>query len=96
MTCEYVAGREALLQGKKGEVKVYVADISSTFCMQFSTFLEALATRFMKVLRRLSTIMVFCQETVLKVMQQRQAIKDSSLRFSSQRHGLQTRSLLLQ
>lgn len=33
MMCEYVVGCEVFLQGKKGEVKVYVVDISSIFCM---------------------------------------------------------------
>jgi hypothetical protein len=44
-TFGHVACNGAILEAFEGEMKVHVVDISSTFCTQWPTLLEALATR---------------------------------------------------
>ena len=55
----------------EGEARIHVVDISSTFCTQWPTFLEALATRTEVTPHlRLTTIVISHEEAALKVMKQ--------------------------
>ncbi|KAJ4866986.1 Protein SHORT-ROOT [Raphanus sativus] len=44
-TFGHVAANGAILEAVDGEAKIHIVDISSTFCTQWPTLLEALATR---------------------------------------------------
>ncbi|KAF8117719.1 hypothetical protein N665_0008s0073 [Sinapis alba] len=44
-TFGHVAANGAILEAVEGEAKIHIVDISSTFCTQWPTLLEALATR---------------------------------------------------
>jgi len=70
-TFGHVAGNGALLEAMEGESKIHIVDISSTFCTQWPTFLEALATRTEETPHvRLTTIVISQEEAALVVMQQ--------------------------
>lgn len=54
-----------------GESRIHIIDISSTFCTQWPTFLEALATRTEVTPHlRLTSIVISPEEAALKVMKQ--------------------------
>jgi hypothetical protein len=70
-TFGHVAGNGALMEAMEGEARIHVIDISSTFCTQWPTFLEALATQTKETpLLRLTTIVSSPDDAALTVMQQ--------------------------
>ena len=59
------------MEAFEGEMKVHIVDISGTYCTQWPTLLEALATRAEGTPHlRLTTIVISPEESALKVMQQ--------------------------
>lgn len=70
-TFGHVAGNGALLETMEGEGRIHIIDISSTFCTQWPTFLEALATRTEVTPHlRLTSIVISPEEAALEVMKQ--------------------------
>lgn len=70
-TFGHVAGNGALLETMEGEARIHIIDISSTFCTQWPTFLEALATRTEVTPHvRLTSIVISPEEAALEVMKQ--------------------------
>ncbi|KAG0606988.1 hypothetical protein M758_9G184000 [Ceratodon purpureus] len=70
-TFGHVAGNAAMMEAFEGEMKIHIVDISNTYCTQWPTLLEALATRADGTPHlRLSTIVISPEETALKVMKQ--------------------------
>ena len=66
-----MAGNAAMMEAFEGEMKIHIVDISNTYCTQWPTLLEALATRADGTPHlRLSTIVISPEETALKVMKQ--------------------------
>jgi len=66
-----VAGNGALMEAFEKEMKVHIVDINSTYCTQWPTLLEALATRAEGTPHlRLTTIVISAEESALKVMKQ--------------------------
>jgi len=59
-----------MMEAFEGEMKIHIVDISSTYCTQWPTLMEALATRPDGNVPhlRLSTIVISPEETALKVM----------------------------
>ncbi|KAJ7527258.1 hypothetical protein O6H91_16G045000 [Diphasiastrum complanatum] len=71
MTFGHVAANGALMETFNGETKVHIIDISDTFCTQWPTFLEALATRSDGAPHlRLTSIMATKQSSEIKVMKE--------------------------
>jgi hypothetical protein len=59
------------MEAFEGEMKIHIVDINSTFCTQWPTLLEALATRAEGTPHlRLTTIVLSKEESVMKVMRQ--------------------------
>lgn len=70
-TFGHVAGNAAMMEAFEGEMKIHIVDISSTYCTQWPTLLEALATRENGTPHlRLSTIVISPEETALDLMKQ--------------------------
>lgn len=70
-TFGHVAGNGAIMEAFEGEMKVHIVDISGTYCTQWPTLLEALATRAEGTPHlRLTTIVISPEESALKVMKQ--------------------------
>ncbi|KAL5703373.1 hypothetical protein ACHQM5_028471 [Ranunculus cassubicifolius] len=72
-TFGHVASNGAILEAFEGESKLHVIDISNTFCTQWPTLLEALATRSDDTPHLKLTVVVSegAAETVIKVIGQR-------------------------
>jgi hypothetical protein len=70
-TFGHVACNGALLEAFEGETSIHIVDISSTFCTQWPTLLEALATRAEGAPNvRLSAIVVSKEESAMQIMHQ--------------------------
>jgi hypothetical protein len=71
-TFGHVAANGAMMEAFEGEMNIHIVDISSTFCTQWPTLLEALATRAEGTpkLLRLTTIVLCKEESAMKVMRQ--------------------------
>lgn len=70
-TFGHVAGNASLMEAFEGEMKIHIVDTSNTYCTQWPTLLEALATRPDGTPHlRLSTIVISPEETALTVMKQ--------------------------
>lgn len=71
-TFGHVAANGAMMEAFEGEMNIHIVDISSTFCTQWPTLLEALATRAEGTpnLLRLTTIVLSKEESAMKVMRQ--------------------------
>ncbi|KAG0578287.1 hypothetical protein KC19_4G011400 [Ceratodon purpureus] len=70
-TFGHVAGNGALMEAMEGEARIHIIDISSTFCTQWPTFLEALATQTKETpFLRLTTIVISPEEAAMTVMKQ--------------------------
>ncbi len=71
-TFGHVAANGTMMEAFEGEMNIHIVDISSTFCTQWPTLLEALATRVEGTpnLLRLTTIVLSKEESAMKVMRQ--------------------------
>ncbi|MCO5573937.1 hypothetical protein L7F22_027715 [Adiantum nelumboides] len=70
-TFGHVACNGAILEAFDGETKVHIVDVSNTFCSQWPTLLEALATRPDGAPSlRLSTVMISQDPSSVKVMKE--------------------------
>lgn len=72
-TFGHVAANGAILEALDGETKIHIIDISNTFCTQWPTLLEALATRNDETPRLKLTVVVTASivESVMKEVGQR-------------------------
>ncbi|KAG6544330.1 hypothetical protein Mapa_014164 [Marchantia paleacea] len=70
-TFGHVASNGAILEAFEGEMKVHIVDISNTFCTQWPTLLESLATRPEGAPHlHLTTIILSMEASALKVMKE--------------------------
>lgn len=70
-TFGHVAANGAILEALEGELRVHIVDISNTFCTQWPTLLEALATRPEGAPHlRLTTVIVNKEGSAMKVMKE--------------------------
>lgn len=70
-TFGHVAANGAILEAFEGEMKLHIIDISNTFCTQWPTLLEALATRSDETPHlRLTTVVTSRESNAIKVMKE--------------------------
>jgi len=70
-TFGHVAANGAILEAFEGEMKLHIVDLSNTFCTQWPTLLEALATRSDDTPHlRLTTVVTSKEATAIKVMKE--------------------------
>ncbi|CAM6120390.1 unnamed protein product [Calypogeia fissa] len=70
-TFGHVASNGAILEALSGDMKVHIVDISNTFCTQWPTLLESLATRPEGAPHlRLTTIILSKEASAMKVMKE--------------------------
>jgi len=70
-TFGHVAANGAILESFEGEMKLHIVDLSNTFCTQWPTLLEALATRSDDTPHlRLTTVVTSKEATAMKVMKE--------------------------
>ncbi|EFJ23425.1 hypothetical protein SELMODRAFT_442953 [Selaginella moellendorffii] len=70
-TFGHVAANGVILEAAEGESRLHIVDISNTFCTQWPTFLEALATRPEGAPHlRLTTVTTNSEESAAKVMKE--------------------------
>lgn len=70
-TFGHVAGNASLMEAFEKEMKIHIVDMSSTYCTQWPTLLEALATRADGTPHlRLTTIVISPEESAFQVMKQ--------------------------